>query len=168
KGIVPDTLTEGGNGFHSLEGEMSGDLPERYEAGTLPMPAIAGLSEGLRVLLRLGVDRIGNYERELYCLARERLGNINGVRLYLPEEEGSILLFTLDGLSPEAVARALNERGICVRSGYHCAALAHRTLGTLETGAVRISLGPTNRPRELDALWRAVEEIWQQKEITRD
>ena len=141
---------------------MSEDLPERYEAGTLPTPAIAGLCAGLRILSQVGAEQIGDYEKTLYRFAREMLGNTEGVRLYLPEEEGSILLFNLDGIPSETVGRMLNDRGICVRSGYHCAALAHRALGTEESGAVRVSLGPTNHPREIDLLWRNVEGIRQE------
>ena len=156
KGILPRTLMEGGNGVHSLEASMSEDLPERYEAGTLPTPAIAGLCEGLRILSRLGVEQIGEYEKSLYRLAREMLGNTAGIRLYLPEEEGSILLFTVDGFSSEETGRRLAEQGVCVRSGFHCAALGHRTLGTPESGAVRISFGLTNRVNEVERMHRVI------------
>ena len=159
KGIRPETLTEGGNGMNSLEGSMSEELPERYEAGTLPTPAIAGLCEGMRLLSGIGVEAVGDYEKRLYRRARELLGNTEGVTLYVPEYEGAILLLNVRGYSPEAVGRALNEDGICVRSGFHCSALGHRTLGSAEEGAVRISFGPTNRLREIDCLWRSIRRL---------
>lgn len=159
KGICPDTLIEGGNGTRSLEGDMSEELPERYEAGTLPTPAIAGLCEGLRLLSRVGLEEIAAYERCLYRRARELLGNTEGVTLYAPEYEGGILLMNVRGYSPEAVGRALNEDGICVRSGYHCSALGHRTLGTLGEGAVRVSFGPSNRRWEIERLWQSVRRL---------
>ncbi len=157
EGLRLDTLTEGGNGMASLEGAMSEESPERYEAGTLPTPAIAGLCEGLRVLSMLGVEEIAQWERYLYRLARERLGNTKGVTLYASEYEGGILLFNVTGFSPEEIGRYLDETGICVRSGYHCAALGHKTLGTVETGAVRISFGSSSSPRDVDRLWRVIQ-----------
>ena len=155
-GIRLDTLTEGGNGMASLEGSMSGEPPERYEAGTLPTPALAGLCEGLRLLTEWGIEEIAQREQRLYRLARERLGNTEGVTLYAPQYEGNILLFNVSGFSPERIGHILNESGICVRSGYHCSALGHRTLGTDETGAVRLSFGVSNRPWEIDRLWRVL------------
>ena len=159
KGITLETLTEGGNGVLSLEGGMPDFSPERYEAGTLPTPAIFGLEAGLRSIRQLGTEEILAHELGLYRLARERLGNLPGVSLYVPEEEGTILLFNVRGMPSETVGRLLDEVGICVRSGYHCAALGHRTLGTPEGGAVRVSFGMYNRASEVEALCNAVERI---------
>ena len=156
KGVLPDTLCEGGNGVFSLERDMGDQLPERYEAGTLPTPAIAGLSAGIRILERIGLSYVDDYERFLYRRLRERLENTEGVTLYAPEWEGAILLFNLIGVSPDEVGARLNEAGICVRSGYHCSALGHKTLQTEEGGAVRVSFGVSNRPSDVDALWKSV------------
>jgi selenocysteine lyase/cysteine desulfurase len=164
KDVIPDTLLEGGNGVHSLDREMGDELPERYEAGTLPTPAIAGLSEGLRLLERIGLENVDGYERALYRRAREYLGNTKGVTLYAPEWEGAILLFNLDGLSPEEAAARLNEEGICVRSGYHCAGLGHQALKTGEGGAIRASFGISNRLADVDSLWRTVHTILRETE----
>ena len=159
RGITLDTLTEGGNGVLSLEGGMPDFSPERYEAGTLPTPAIFGLEAGLRSVRQLGTEEILAHETGLYRLTRERLRNLSGVELYAPEEEGAILLFNVKGMSSEKVGRLLDETGICVRSGYHCSALGHRALGTPEGGAVRVSFGIYNRVSEVEALSEAVERI---------
>lgn len=156
KGVRPATLIEGGNGVASLEGEMSEDAPERYEAGTLPAPAIVGLSAGIDVLCELGISRIEEHERRLFKRARDKLGSISGVRVYCPEYEGSVLSFNIEGLGSEEVARALSEQGICVRGGYHCSALGHRTMGTVDTGSVRASFGVCNSSRDIDSLCDAV------------
>ena len=163
KGIRPECLMAGGNGVYSLEGEMTDQLPERYEVGTLPTPAIAGLSRGVELLSRIGVSYVNEYERWLYRHARELLGNTDGVRLYAPHHEGAILLFSVDGFSSEEVGRRLNGAGICVRSGHHCAALAHRTLCTPDDGAVRISFGITNRRSDGEALQRVIDEMLSEK-----
>ena len=154
-----NTLVEGGNGMYSLEANMPNELPERLEAGTLPTPAIAGLCEGIRFVRSTGCETIGARERALYRDLRERLEDLGGVHVYLPEKEGAILLFSVEGKGSEAVAGSLAERGICVRGGYHCAALGHKTLGTPAGGAVRVSLGHSNTKADLDALWRELKRL---------
>jgi len=153
------TLVEGGNGMYSLEGGMPWELPERFEAGTLPTPALAGLCEGIRYVRKVGCDTIATHERSLFCELRDRLEDLHGVRILLPEHEGAILLFTVEGKSSERVAGELAAHSICVRGGYHCAALGHRALGTTEDGAVRVSFGHGNTRSDLDALWRALKKI---------
>ena len=157
--VVADTLIEGGNGVASLEADMGESMPERYEAGTLPTPAIAGFCEGIEQVRRLGLERIRYHEERLFLYAREMLGNINDVSICCPEQEGSVLLFNVDGHGSEEVARLLSESGICVRGGYHCTALGHKTLGTIETGGVRASFGVFNSSADIDALCRAVRAI---------
>ena len=156
KGISPNTLVEGGNGVASLEAEMSFDAPERYEAGTLPAPAIVGLSAGLDIVRSLGVLRIDEHEKRLFRRARDKLGSISGVRVYCPEYEGSVISFNIDGFSSEEAAMMLSNEGICVRGGYHCSALGHKTMGTEESGAVRASFGVFNSSRDVDLLCDAV------------
>ena len=153
------TLIEGGNGMYSLEGNMPMELPERLESGTLPTPAIAGLCEGIRFIRERGCEEIGTHERMLYRKLRERLEDLKNIKIFLPEKEGAILLFSVEGKSSERVAGELAENGICVRGGYHCSALGHRTLGTKEGGAVRVSFGHSNRISDLDALWRVLKTI---------
>jgi len=162
KRVAPEmlgTLVEGGNGMASLSSEMPPGFPERYEAGTLPTPVIAGLCEGIRVVEKIGVEEIAAHERSLYLRMREVLGNTKGVTMYAPEYEGAVLLFNIDGQNSERVGRLLSERGICVRSGYHCSALGHRTIGTPEGGAVRASFGIYNHLGEVERFCRAVGEI---------
>ena len=163
KGIVLDTLTEGGNGVNSLEGDMPSFAPERYEAGTLPTPAIAGLCEGIRWVKEIGEERIAGAEKRLYRETRTRLGKIGGVKMYLPEIEGATLLFNIEGMDADRVGALLNEKGICVRSGYHCSALGHRALGTEKEGAVRVSFGMFNNVNDIEKLAEAVKEIVEEK-----
>jgi len=158
-GVRLDTLVEGGNGVNSLEGDMPDFSPDRYEAGTHPTPAIAGLCEGLKWLSQVGIDNISAHERALFSYAKNSLEAIEGVKLYGAEYTGATLLFNVEGHSSETVARKLDSCGICVRGGYHCSALGHKTLGTLEDGAVRVSLGAFNRISHIDALEDAVRRI---------
>ena len=95
EGIVADTLIEGGSGYNSLEGTMPEEAPERYEAGTLPTPAIAGLLEGVREVRRFGIDHIHSHESALTARLCERLMAMPKVTLYAPHHIGSVLLFSL-------------------------------------------------------------------------
>jgi len=154
-----DTLMEGGNGLYSLDAAMPDISPERYETGTLPLPAIAGLCEGIRFVRRTGVEAIGEREARLYRRLREMLMNTQGVKVYAPQFVGSTLLFSVDEMPSDAVGRALDSRGFCVRCGHHCSALGHATLSTPADGAVRVSFGYFNRIAEVEAFYRAVREI---------
>ena len=159
EGIVADTLTEGGSGYNSLEGNMPEEAPERYEAGTLPTPAIAGLLEGVREIKRLGLEHIQSYESALTTQLCNRLKGMSKVTLYAPHHNGSVLLFSVDDISADRVGAFLNGRGFCVRTGFHCAALAHATLGTPSSGAVRVSPSFFNTASQIDAFADAVEKL---------
>ena len=156
KGVTLDTLMEGGNGMDSLRGEMSEEAPERYEAGTLQTPAIAGLRAGMAFVESVGVETIGEHERALGVGLRDRLMEIPKVTVYAPHREGSVVLFSVAGYTSEEVGQRLDREGICVRSGFHCSALGHRTLGTPDGGAVRVSFGWPSRERDGEAVLRVV------------
>ena len=109
---------------------------------------------------RIGVKVIGEYEKELITYLDEELKNMDFIKLYgpNPEEKTGISLINLKNFAPEETASLLNDEfGIAVRSGYHCAGLAHRSIGTWKSGAVRISVGPYNTTEDMkklvDALW---------------
>lgn len=159
EGIYADTLMEGGSGLNSLDEAMPDESPERYEAGTLPTPSIAALCEGVKFLREVGIENVSSRENELCLLMRDRLSDLRGIELSSPHDEGGILLFTSPRIPSDALGAELDRRGICVRSGFHCAALAHRTLESPGGGAVRASLGYFNRPSDADALRRALREI---------
>ena len=145
--------------YNSLEGNMPEDAPERYEAGTLPTPAIAGLLEGVREVKRLGIDYIHTHESALTKRLCERLIAMPKVTLYAPHHTGGVLLFSLQDLSSDHVGAFLNERGFCVRTGFHCAALAHATLGTPPSGAVRVSPSLFNTTAQIDAFAENLKEL---------
>ena len=158
---LPETLVEGGSGLNSLDPSMPQDLPDRFEAGTLPLPAIVGLCEGIKEVKRLGVDEISSHERGLFRLLRDGVATIRGANVYLPEHEGNTLLFNIGDVPCTELGAFLDARGICVRSGFHCAALAHRSLGTKKRGAVRASFGIFNSQRDVERLLAACSEVGQ-------
>ncbi len=156
EGIDPAPLLEGGSGSDSLAEEMPALPPERYEAGTLATPAIVALLAGVEFVCKRGLDSIAAHEKALFHAARERLESIPTLTVYEREREGAVLLFNHAEYAPEEIAHRLARENICVRSGYHCAPLAHEAIGTLTRGAVRLGFGAFNTVAELDALWKAL------------
>ncbi len=158
-------IIEGGSGVDSLNIEMPSLLPERFEAGTLCVPAIAALLAGTREVRRIGPAKIAEHELKLKTKLCELLGEMPEVELYLPdgEEEGrpgtGVVAFNVKGKPSSDIADALAKRGICVRSGFHCAPLAHKTLGTGQDGAVRVSFSMYNSENEVRAFAAALREI---------
>lgn len=145
-------LAEGGTGSRSAEQEMPDFLPDRLEAGTHNVPGIAGLLAGIRFVKLNGLSDICARERYLAALAAEGLRQISGVDVFsLPDlsDQTGVLSFRCAGLSAESVGAQLAENGIAVRTGFHCAPLAHRTAGTLDTGTVRVSFSVFNTREEI-------------------
>ena len=138
------TLVEGGSGTDSELSSMPGYLPERFEAGTLNAHGAAGLLAGIRWIMKTGIETIGRKEKTLWCALEKKLAESDRITVYKESEPGAILLFNIEGVHPSDVGRLLDEKGICVRTGFHCSPLAHKTLGTGEDGAVRISFSHFN------------------------
>ena len=135
-------------------------LPDRYEAGTLSTPAIASLAAGIRFLRERDPDLVAESERRLVGYARERLSRIPGITLYGTENAASsVLSFREANRTPEETARRLDEAGIAVRAGLHCAPLVHRRLGTFPEGTVRVSFGAFNTTNDVDGLVSSLRKI---------
>ena len=149
------TLVEGGSGVNSKDLRMPTELPDRFEAGTMPTPIIAGLSSGIDFVKGQRAS-ILSHEKYLAKMLCEELSRDRRISLYLPEKTGSVVLFNVAGKSSVHVAEELDKRGICTRAGFHCAPLAHRTLGTGDSGAVRVSFGAFNDTRDIRRLLDAV------------
>jgi selenocysteine lyase/cysteine desulfurase len=135
----PKPLLMGGTGNMSVLQDMPPELPERLEPGTLNVPGIAGLRAGLDEVLRIGTDTIGKTEEKAckHCIfGLKKLG----FRVFEGEHQGGTVSF-LPREDCQILADRLAQRGIAVRSGLHCAPLAHESAGTLETGTVRVSFG---------------------------
>lgn len=140
-------LLFGGSGSESREQEMPPYLPDRLEAGTQNVCGIAGLLAGIEYVRARGTEEILRHER---ALLRQSAAILRGADCELFTEEGRNQTGVLSLRSPrmdcELLAAQLGERGICVRSGLHCAPLAHESAGTLETGTLRLSFSPLLDP----------------------
>jgi len=139
------TLIQGGSGMNSLDLHMPAIFPERFEAGTPATPAIAGLLAGVEYVGQLGSDNIRRQENAVFTRIREILLANPKIQLYMPEAtEGSVLLFNIDRIPAEVAVDKFAEGGVYLRGGWHCNPLAHRQLGTLGSGAVRVGIGYAN------------------------
>lgn len=140
-GSSAEPLLYGGSGSESRLQDMPAELPERLEAGTHNVCGIAGLLAGIRYVRERGTAAILAHERQLLeTLCAELAGS--GLELFTGPEQSGVLSLRFPTLDCESAARRLAEHGICVRSGLHCAPLAHESAGTLETGTVRLSMSP--------------------------
>ncbi len=156
----PEPVIEGGNGINSADRNMSGTLPERLEAGTLGTPSICGLAAGIGYISKIGIGEIFERNKMLIDRLTGNLAVIKGVKLYgIHDMRTPTLIFNKAGFASEDAAKALNEKGICVRGGFHCAPIAHASLVTGEYGAIRASLSFMNTPAETDAFALAVERM---------
>ena len=151
-GAEAKPLLFGGSGSESLSREMPNGLPERLEAGTQNAPAAAALCAGISYIRSRGRDRIEAHEKELFRHMKTLLEKRDGIELFTaqPGEQSGVLSLRVRGRDCEEIASALSREDICVRSGLHCAPLAHGSAGTLETGTVRFSFSPFNTHGEIE------------------
>jgi cysteine desulfurase/selenocysteine lyase len=127
------------------------DPPQRFEAGTPPIGPAVGLAAAIDFIESVGWDRIAAHDQALTRYALDRLQEIPGVRpVAAPRERIGIVSFTLDGVHPHDVGSLLGERGVCVRTGHHCAQPLMDHLGL--PGTVRASFGVHNDAADIDRL----------------
>ena len=152
-------LVEGGTGSRSDSVEQPEFAPDRYEAGTLNLHGIAGLKGSLAHIEEHGL--LGDHKRRLAKQLIDGLSDVPGIRLVSPADGTALLAsFTIEGLPPDRVALELErEHGILCRPGLHCAPAAHRHLGTLPQGTVRLAPGFGNTDDDIACAVRAVHDI---------
>ena len=162
----PDVLAEsppwqgGGNMIEDVtfERALYKAPPSRFEAGTGNIADAVGLGAALEYVERVGIEAIGRHEHDLLAFATRLLLDIPGLRIIgTAAEKAGVISFVLDGIDPVEVGTALNEDGIAVRAGHHCAQPILRRFGLEST--VRASLALYNTLAEVDALAASVRRI---------
>lgn len=152
-----ETVFEGGSGNDSINPLMPEFLPERFEAGTLSSPAIISLLAGIRYIEKTGIDEI---EEKIFCMTEKLADVIGSVKNTVLYEYGNgVISFNVANTPAEIISEELNKVGICTRSGLHCAPLAHKTIGTLDIGTVRLSISYLNTSKEIDEFYKRIKSI---------
>jgi cysteine desulfurase/selenocysteine lyase len=132
-------------------------LPHKFEAGTPNVADAVGLAAACDYLDGIGMDAVLAHERALVRLATERLTQIEGIRIYgpPPAERSGVVSFTVADIHPHDLATILDEEGVCIRAGHHCAQPLMRRLGVSATA--RASFYVYNDESDVEALVRALE-----------
>lgn len=153
---IENTIIEGGTGTSSMSRIQPEDMPERLESGTVNLPGIMGAGAGINYVKSIGIDRIYLHEIKLIQQLYYALSSMKKVKLYTPFPQtrrfAPVLSFNIDGMSSTDISSALNEKGIAVRAGYHCAPLAIEKLSATENGTVRVSTGSFNTKNDINYL----------------
>lgn len=157
-------LMQGGTGSTSLELTQPEFLPDSLESGTINTLGALTLDAGLHFVRRMTTERILAHETQLCERFLSELRGIPGVTVYRnpAAQYAPIVSFCLDGTPPQALAQILSEHGFFLRAGYHCAALAHKSLGTTE-GTVRFAPSVFNRETEVVALAGVIRRVATQR-----
>ena len=133
------------------EGITYGDLPNKYEAGTMATAQVIAFNESIKFLNKIGMENVIKHEKELIEYGQELLRKNNSVKLVgNPKKKGAVLSFTIDGVHPHDIATILDEDGVAIRAGHHCCQILHDKLGL--TASARASLGIYNTKDDLDKL----------------
>lgn len=140
--VIPDTLIEGGTGSDSLSPNQPEFIPDRFESGTLNIPGICALKSGIEFVQAKGIENINKHEMNLIKQIYNSFSMNRSISIYNDYKMKSVpvLSFVYNGLDSEKTATILSDRfNIATRAGLHCSPLAHKSMGTLNTGTVRIS-----------------------------
>ncbi|KXS40550.1 MAG: cysteine desulfurase family protein [Candidatus Frackibacter sp. T328-2] len=156
-------LVEGGTGGNSKAKLNPNILPDKYESGTVNTPGIAGLGAGIDFINKISLIKIKQYKEELLVKLISGLNNIPKVRIInsnISVNRAGVVSFKVSGIKSATIGNLLDKKyNIAVRTGLHCAPLAHKSIGTYDTGTVRISLSYFNNTNEIDKFLEALTEI---------
>lgn len=156
-------LIAGGTGSFSHLETMPTHMPDAFESGTLNLPGIIGLNEGLAYIESQGMENIHNHELALTQAFLEGLQSIDGINIVGKQniqDRTAVVSITIDGMDPANIAYELESTyHIMTRVGLHCAPRAHQTLGTYPEGTVRFSFGYANTHEDVVSALSALHRI---------
>jgi len=156
-------IIKGGTGSNSKNLSQPDFYPDILHSGTMNFPAISALGDGVKFVLKKGTDKILSHERALASEFIDRISHLENVKILgtkdINKRNGTVA-FTIDGIDSQNVAELLlKDYGIVSRGGWHCAYLAHKSLGSEKSGAVRVGFGLYNSYKDVKKLSKAVSEI---------
>ena len=133
------------------KGISYGELPNKYEAGTMATAQVIAFNESIKFLEKIGIENIEKHEKDLLDYAVDLLGKNNSVNIIgNPKNKGGVISFTIEGIHPHDIATILDEDGVAIRAGHHCCQILHEKLGLPATA--RASFGVYNTKDDIDQL----------------
>jgi len=142
----------------TFEKTVYNKLPHKFEAGTPHMAGAVGLRAAIEYLNRLGLDTIEAYEHQLLTYATEQVAKIPGLRLIgTAREKAGVLSFVMDGIHPHDIGTILDQEGIAIRTGHHCAQPVMERFGVDATARASISF--YNTKEEIDRLVAGIQKV---------
>jgi cysteine desulfurase/selenocysteine lyase len=142
----------------TFEKTIYADLPNKFEAGTPAIASQIGLGAAVDYLNIIGREKAAAYEHELLVYATERISAIEGVRIIgTAREKLGVLSFVLDDIHPHDIGTVLDQEGIAIRAGHHCAQPVMQRFNVPATA--RASFAFYNTKEEIDTLAKAIEQV---------
>ena len=133
------------------KGISYGDLPNKYEAGTMATAQVIAFNESIKFMEAIGIENIEKHEKELLDYAIDVLGKNNSINIVgNPKNKGGVISFNIEGIHPHDIATILDEDGVAIRAGHHCCQILHDKLGLPATA--RASFGVYNTKEDIDQL----------------
>lgn len=159
--IKPQPLLFGGTGFESANQELPEAVPERYEVASPNIAAIAGLNASLKWIKEIGIENIYAKEQENHQRLVDLVSRYENIKvLGIGDAETiGVVSCLFDGYGSDSIGQVLSEQNIAVRTGLHCAPVAHRFLGTFPSGTVRFSVSYFNTSEDFEMLENALDYI---------
>lgn len=158
---LPATLF-GGTGYESSNQDMPESIPEKYEMGTINIAGIAGLNASLKWIQEKTIETLAQKEQENREKLLEILNNYDFIRIvgnYENNEYVGIVSCLIDGISSDSAGNIFDRQGVSVRTGLHCAPLAHRFIGTYPAGTIRFSVNYFTSEEDFEQLIEALDFI---------
>ena len=133
-----------------------GELPNKYEAGTMATAQVIAFNESIKFMEKVGIENIEKHERELLDYGLDILGKNNSIKIVgNPKNKGGVISFTIEGVHPHDIATILDEDGVAIRAGHHCCQILHEKLKLPATA--RASFGIYNTKDDIDQLSQSIE-----------
>ena len=152
----------GGTGYESANQDMPESIPEKYEMGTLNVVGIAGLNASLKWIQEKTIETLAQREQENRGKLLEILNNYEFIRIvgnYESNEYVGIVSCLIEGISSDSAGNIFDRQGISVRTGLHCAPLAHKFMGTYPAGTIRFSVNYFTSEEDFEQLIEALDFI---------
>ena len=133
-----------------------GELPNKYEAGTMATAQVIAFNESIKFMEKVGIENIEKHEKELLDYGLDILRKNNSIKIVgNPKNKGGVISFTIEGVHPHDIATILDEDGVAIRAGHHCCQILHEKLKLPATA--RASFGIYNTKDDIDQLSQSIE-----------